>query len=408
MAKLTAEQIDKLFAMRPRAALRYLENRGLRIYTDPDTLLATDNAIGFRFANLARLDIAREILNAGRDVLTDGMTSHQFIEKLTPILQAKGWWGTSETINTDTGEILRRQQGSSGRLALIYRNITQQGYMAGHYETMLANAESRPYWRYRAVMDLATRPAHAALDGKIFHYTDPIWRIIFPQNGHRCRCSVDALTADEVRNQGLTILSSDEFVSREVVLGQDENGENIPGTSRGVVFTDENGEKITFWPDAGFDYNPGQSVFAANMDKYPVDIARPYVSAGLAGPELDVLYESAKRGVFPDSLLPAAIVDEMAQKNLRLNSRTLFLSERHLAAQFVADTLPARNILPIVQQVAESPDLIVLIDNEIVLFKRVNDITYRVTLDNQNIKALTVSSAQEVDQAIKTGQVITS
>ncbi|HDH0770511.1 TPA: minor capsid protein, partial [Klebsiella pneumoniae] len=187
-----------LFGMKPEAALRYLENKGLRIRTDADAMQAVDHAHAFGFANLARLDIAQDLVNGLREGLAAGQTPEWFVKNLEPVLRKKGWWGSEEHVNTDTGEITTRQLGNPARLSTIYRTNTQAAYMSARHESMLANAENRPYWRYVAVMDAKTRPSHARLHNRVFHYLDPIWQYIFPPNGFNCRCRAEALTERDV------------------------------------------------------------------------------------------------------------------------------------------------------------------------------------------------------------------
>jgi hypothetical protein len=45
-----------------------------------------------------------------------------------------------------------------------------------------------PFWLYDAVNDSRTRPAHAALDGKVFRKDDTSARRLLPPSEHNCRC----------------------------------------------------------------------------------------------------------------------------------------------------------------------------------------------------------------------------
>jgi SPP1 gp7 family putative phage head morphogenesis protein len=91
-------------------------------------------------------------------------------------------------------------------LETVFHNNVQSAYMAGRYRQMVDPdvLDARPYWQYDAVGDKQTRPSHAAMDGKIYHSGHPIWSSWYPPNGHRCRCDVVSLSAEEMRRQGLS------------------------------------------------------------------------------------------------------------------------------------------------------------------------------------------------------------
>ncbi|STU35535.1 Uncharacterised protein [Klebsiella pneumoniae] len=79
---ISKAEISALFGMKPEAALRYLENKGLRIRTDADAMQAVDHAHAFGFANLARLDIAQDLVNGLREGLAAGQTPEWFVKNL--------------------------------------------------------------------------------------------------------------------------------------------------------------------------------------------------------------------------------------------------------------------------------------------------------------------------------------
>ncbi|HBE9082723.1 phage minor head protein [Serratia fonticola] len=252
MSQATASEISALFDMTPKAALAWLVKKGLRIRTDPENMSDDDHVMSFGFANLSRLDIAQDIVDGLKTALAEGKTQKQFIDDLEPILKKKGWWGTKEEIDTDTGEIKTIKMGSPARLATIYRTNIQSAYNAGRYQSMLANAENRPYWRYVAIMDQNTRPSHAALHNMVFRFDDPIWLVLFPPNGYNCRCRVEALTEEDVQTRGYTIYKTDRIVTQEITAPTDANGEKRKTKVHGVEFSpdaEKNGNKPGTKPD---------------------------------------------------------------------------------------------------------------------------------------------------------------
>ncbi|EBC4877336.1 hypothetical protein C2W27_14410 [Salmonella enterica] len=354
MPAATSPQISALFGMRPAAALRWLENKGLRIRGNASQMLAADHAIGFGFANLARLDIAQDLVNGLRDMLANGGTARDFENELAPVLKRKGWWGTEEKIDLTTGEITRKQLGNPARLNTIYRTVLQGAQNGGRYESMIANAKNRPYWRYVAVEDAKTRHSHLKLSNRVFHYLDPIWQFIFPPNGFNCRCRVEAMTLAEVQAAGLTVSQTDRVITQQVMTGEDENGLPVFTPVNGVQFTDPDGKQIQFYADVGFDINPGREVWRANLDKYDPELSRPYIRAGLEGPELAQLEQNARAGDVSGELLAAAVLLPQQAARLAVSGRTCWLSDNYLAEQATAKTLPALRELPRVQETIEA------------------------------------------------------
>ncbi|WP_347253463.1 phage minor head protein [Leminorella grimontii] len=404
---LTVAEVSALFTMPPAGALRYLKNKGYRIRTDAENMGAADHAYAFGFANLTRLDIAQDIVNGLRESMKAGQSVTWFKNNLAPILKKKGWWGTDERIDLTTGEITKKQLGNPARLGTIYRTTTQSALMAGRYESMVANAKNRPYWRYVAVMDAKTRPSHAKLHNKVFHYLDPIWQFIFPPNGFNCRCRVEALTEAEVKALGLVISKTDSEITQQVMTGEDENGQPIFTPVRGVRFTDK-GETITFFPDVGFDNNPGREVWKANLDKYDIELARPYIAAGLNGPELTKMLANARANEATGDMLAGAVLSAQEVGALKLAGRTCWLTEHGLARQIQAKTLPPVDELFQVQDVIESAGVVVSDNAALHFFKaRAAGDWYQATVDTQQtIAQFVIVTAAELATIEKNGQIL--
>ncbi|MBF0461675.1 MAG: minor capsid protein [Magnetococcales bacterium] len=97
--------------------------------------------------------------------------------------------------------------------------ICMMFYGLRQYKGLMQHPEGHPYWRYHAIMDSRTRPAHAALHGKIFRYDDPIWNFIFPPNGINCRCSITSLSDYNVKKEGLTVSDSTDHLKIPFLAG---------------------------------------------------------------------------------------------------------------------------------------------------------------------------------------------
>jgi SPP1 gp7 family putative phage head morphogenesis protein len=257
VAKLTAAQLAAVFGMKPAAAVAYLEQKGLRITGAWHDMLNEEHAAAFTVANAAQLDVLQDLRQAVLDALKNGSTERQFIKNLTPVLQAKGWWGKEEQTDAN-GEVKAVQLGSPRRLQTIYRTNMQSSYMAGRYHQMVQGAQSHPYWQYVAVMDSKTRPSHAAMNGRVFRWDDPVWQFLYPPNGFNCRCRVVALSAADVAVSNLTVESSaGRIVRKEVQVGVDDNGRPIMSDVTGIKLPTIGDKFVTLYTDAGFDVNQG-------------------------------------------------------------------------------------------------------------------------------------------------------
>ena len=200
------------------------------------------------------------IRNALDKALAEGQTEAQFIKELQPLLEKAGWWGKQTVVSPDGIEQVV-QLGSPRRLQTIYRVNMSTSYAAGRYRQQMENVDSRPYWKYVAVIDERTRHSHAALHNKVFRYDDPIWDTLYPPNGWNCRCIVVALTAEDLKEQKLQVSDSADGlheISQEVGVDK-ATGEVIhrPGTR--YDFIDAAGNPQSMTPDPGWSYNPGKA-----------------------------------------------------------------------------------------------------------------------------------------------------
>lgn len=141
---LNSHDIAVCFGLPPARAIAYLSAKGYRITWDWEEMWQEAHAQAFTVAKVMRLDILEDIRQALENALAEGKTLPWFKKALTPILQAKGWWGKTDTTDPVTGESVTVQQGSAWRLETIYRTNLSMLYSAGRWAGQQANIDDRP------------------------------------------------------------------------------------------------------------------------------------------------------------------------------------------------------------------------------------------------------------------------
>lgn len=255
--------ISAAFGLPPEDAIAFFESKGYRITWNWHESWKEVNDIAFTVAKVARLDILQDIRAGVQKALAEGQTERSFVDRLTPVLQRKGWWGTKIVVGSD-GQAEVVQEGSPRRLRTILRTNVQTAYAAGRWKRFVENAGDRPYLQYVAVMDGRTRPTHAQMNGRVFPIDSPAWSVVAPPNGINCRCAARALSHTDLTADGLKVEEDARIVRRQAPVGPFVNkrtGEvDLSRLSqRGVSIPDPAypGKRLTLWADSGWDYNPG-------------------------------------------------------------------------------------------------------------------------------------------------------
>jgi SPP1 gp7 family putative phage head morphogenesis protein len=218
-------------------AIKFFVEKGLVI--SPSSwrdVWAEANVHAFTVARVSAMDVLEDIHREVDRASSAGITLDEFKASLEDTLARKGWLappGERPEEILPGGGVRKRLTG--WRLETIFRTNVQSAYNAGRYKQMTENASRRPWWMYDAVEDSRTRPAHAAMDGRVYRSDDPVWDRWYPPNGFNCRCTVRTLSDRDMDRRGL----------KESVAP--------PKTD----------------PDEGFDYNPGQEVkWEPDLSKY--------------------------------------------------------------------------------------------------------------------------------------------
>jgi SPP1 gp7 family putative phage head morphogenesis protein len=186
-------------------AIAYFQAKGMTLSPEGWRQVWQDaNARAFTVARVTSMDVLTDIRSEVQKALDAGISLGEFKRNLIPTLQKKGWFtpkGETPQVELPDGTIRKRL--TPWRLETIYRTNLQSAYSVGRYQQMMDVAQDRPYWQYHAIMDSRTRPAHAAMDGKVYDHRHPIWNTWYPPNGFNCRCFVSTLSARQVAERGL-------------------------------------------------------------------------------------------------------------------------------------------------------------------------------------------------------------
>lgn len=259
-----------------------------------------DSALGraTTISKMTSLEMTRDIYESMEKARREGKSFNEWKKTLTAEFERKGWvYGHDKAISRGIdGKLLADPKtgehfGTPRRLNTIYRTNMQQAYSAARYQRYMENVDNRPYWQYSAVGDQRTRPAHQALNGKIYRYDDPFWATFYPPNGFNCRCTVIALGERDLKRKGIDeVGSSESFLVKakrpKDKLGNQEEtiGFKLPdGTVR--------------LADKGFDYNVGRLTYKPNLDLYPEKLAHQFAKAEMNGGEFKQAFKKLEEAV---------------------------------------------------------------------------------------------------------------
>lgn len=80
-----------------------------------------------------------------------------------------------------------------------YDHAVSTGTMAAKWDKFKAEADLFPMLRYRALHDGRTRREHLDLDGATYPIGHDFWKTYYPPNGWRCRCDVDQVEKQAIK-----------------------------------------------------------------------------------------------------------------------------------------------------------------------------------------------------------------
>lgn len=193
---------DRLKPLPPEEAIAFFRRKGLAEGFSWMDVWEEEHARAFTVAKAMSREILEDIRAEVDRAIAEGRTLAQFREELTPVLQARGWWGRQEMTDPLTGVARTVQLGSPRRLKVIFETNVRTSYAAGRWERIERVKSAMPYLRYVAVMDDRTRPEHRAWHGTVLPVDDPWWDTHYPPCGWNCRCTVTQLNERTLERRG--------------------------------------------------------------------------------------------------------------------------------------------------------------------------------------------------------------
>lgn len=192
--------------------------------------LADDAKVkAFSVSGIAKGAELDTVFTALQKAIDQGTTLEDFKRDCADIFERRGWTG-------------RR----AWRVDNIFRTNIQTAYNVGQYKQLTEDQDVFPIWQYSAINDSRTRPTHRAMDGRAWPANHPMWKVWFPPNGYRCRCSVIGLTARQAAQRGIKV-ESDDPTNTLVEPTDPQTGNRMPARQ--------------LLPDPGFAHNPGEVVY---------------------------------------------------------------------------------------------------------------------------------------------------
>lgn len=204
----------------------------------------------FTVAKSAGFDVLADIHAGLLKALAEGKTFRQFAGELTPVLQAKGWWGEQPALDPADGQMKWAQLGSPRRLQFIFDVNMRVSYAAGHWASFERNKVARPFLRYVHLENQENpRLLHHLWHNTVLPVGHPWWNTHACPNGWNCHCTLQSLSQRDI----------DRLISEGVKLKFDPEPIDL------VPYTNQRTGETLWVPegiDPGWAYNPGKAGFA--------------------------------------------------------------------------------------------------------------------------------------------------
>jgi SPP1 gp7 family putative phage head morphogenesis protein len=196
-------ELSAIFSMPPDEAVAWLRKKKLRLSWDYTEVWGEAHRRTFTVAKIMKLDLLGDIHRSLTEALEQGKPFREWQEELRPTLAAKGWYGKTEVINPETGEVKTITVGAH-RLRTIYESNMRSAYNYGRYLHQ-SRSKTLTYWMYVSALLPTTRPSHRAMHGSVYPREHPFWTAHYPPNGYNCKCKVRAYSKSMIERRGLRV-----------------------------------------------------------------------------------------------------------------------------------------------------------------------------------------------------------
>ena len=261
------------FDITPQDAIDYLKKRRkTELSWHWSDVQKQEHMRAFTVAKMASATLLDDVRKSLDKAMAEGQSFQEWRKDIIPKLQGV-WLGKTYGDLWD-GMTPAEQAGKTpptpeerdrvikaSRLETIFRTNMFNAYAAGRYRQLKEDADIYPYWRYVTAKDSAVRPAHRALEGKVFKADDPFWSTHYPPNGFNCRCIVEAVDEYDLEMQDLKVQEGGNTYFDE------ESGQ--------TVYRDAEGKEYPC--DKGWDYNVGEDTTGKKTlasKKFPPELTK--------------------------------------------------------------------------------------------------------------------------------------
>ena len=180
----------------PEAAVKYFQNKVPLSPEEYERLSSNMRHYAFTMAGVERNDLLSGVHKEAARAMAEGRTFAEFKADVDAAFDRLGV-----------------TRANDFHLETVFVNNLSEAYNAGLYDELHGEVAERlfPNLRYKTMEDGVVRPAHAAIANVTLPRDDPWWTSNWPKNGHRCRCWVEGVTAEEAR--GLRIYKGSDLPS---------------------------------------------------------------------------------------------------------------------------------------------------------------------------------------------------